>query len=131
MSRLDPVNADTKDEDKIPPGVNKAGDLTCHKCGKPEHFRINCPRKGGQPGRRNGKKEDLAKDRKGEKQQTCLSLLWSFETALLLRHNDPDLHSRAETDASGFQIMHWKGAEIYHVFTNHHTLQGFVKQPPS
>ena len=49
MSRLDPVNADTKDEDKIPPGVNKAGDLTCHKCGKPEHFRINCPRKGGQP----------------------------------------------------------------------------------
>jgi hypothetical protein len=55
-------------------------------------------------GRRNGKKGDLAKERK-------------------------DLPSRAETDASGFQIMHWKGAEIYHVFTNHHTLQDFVKQP--
>ena len=25
--------------------------------------------------------------------------------------------------------MHWKGVEIYHVFTNHHTLQGFMKQP--
>jgi len=68
-------------------------------------------------GRWNGKQEELAQDRKGKEQQTFLSLLWSFETALLLRHNDLDVHSRAETDASGFQIMHWKGVEIYHVFT--------------
>ena len=47
--RLDPITADAKDKDKIPPGVNKAGNITCHKCGKPGHFRINCPRKGEQP----------------------------------------------------------------------------------
>jgi hypothetical protein len=44
-------NTKTKDKDKIPPGVNKAGDLTCHKCGKSGHFRINCPRKDEQPAR--------------------------------------------------------------------------------
>jgi Zinc knuckle len=50
-SRPDPVNTDTKGKDKSRPGINKAGDLSCHKCGKPGHFRINCPQKDEQPAR--------------------------------------------------------------------------------
>ena len=37
-----PVNANTKDKDKSPSGVNNAGELTRYKCDKFRHFKTNC-----------------------------------------------------------------------------------------
>jgi hypothetical protein len=38
-----PVNANTKDKDKSPSGVNKAGELARYKCDKSRHFKANRP----------------------------------------------------------------------------------------
>jgi RNase H-like domain found in reverse transcriptase/Reverse transcriptase (RNA-dependent DNA polymerase)/Integrase zinc binding domain/Chromo (CHRromatin Organisation MOdifier) domain/Integrase core domain len=56
-------------------------------------------------GSKNGKKKgDLAKEWGNKERQAFLSLLGSFETAPLLRHYDPDLPSRVETDASDYAL---------------------------